>query len=335
MFRDFADVWTPIELARRLGRRPRQVWLVGERVVLFRGEGGRVGALLDRCPHRGATLSLGRVVDGCVECPFHGWRFSVDGACRAVPLNETTPARRERLAATSLPVRELGGLVWVYTRVGVEPLGAPTVPAPLMDAHWVRWQNSTTWQVHWSRAMENSLDFAHLPFVHRNTIGLRFRKDVRTGATMSLDVEPTPTGMRVRSHMSSGHRVPVTLEYVRPNGMRLHLELPREERWLHLWCVPESESRTRVLLTALSNRGRYSPLRPVRNLFNQYIGKEDRRVAESILPSEVPPPHDEVHVPTDRPTLLFRRYYFEELRRPWSREQQDEARHLGHPDAHA
>jgi phenylpropionate dioxygenase-like ring-hydroxylating dioxygenase large terminal subunit len=106
MFDGFANVWTPLVQARILRRAPLRVVLAGEPIVLFRGEGGAIGALIDRCPHRGVALSLGRVgADGCLECPFHGWRFAPDGSNRHVPLSPD--ARRETLGAAALPVRRI------------------------------------------------------------------------------------------------------------------------------------------------------------------------------------------------------------------------------------
>ena len=114
-FEGFADVWTPVVLKRRVGKAPLRIVLAGEAIVLFRGENGRIGALMGRCPHRGVALSLGHVTaDGHLECAFHGWRFDPSGANRGVPLNPD--ARCETLGAAALPVREIGELVWVYTR---------------------------------------------------------------------------------------------------------------------------------------------------------------------------------------------------------------------------
>ena len=88
MFDGFANVWTPVVQRRRVGAKPLRVVVAGEALVLFRGRGGRLGALLDRCPHRGVALSLGRVTkQGCLECPFHGWQFDETGSTRHVPLN--------------------------------------------------------------------------------------------------------------------------------------------------------------------------------------------------------------------------------------------------------
>ncbi|MEI6225433.1 MAG: Rieske 2Fe-2S domain-containing protein, partial [Deltaproteobacteria bacterium] len=76
LFRGFAGVWTPVLLSRKVKRDPVGLRVAGEKVVVFRGRDGVPGALVDRCPHRGVALSLGRVEDdGCLACPFHGWRF--------------------------------------------------------------------------------------------------------------------------------------------------------------------------------------------------------------------------------------------------------------------
>src|SRR5690606_7517382 len=151
MFEGFARVWTPVETAERLGRKPLSVRVAGEDVVLFRSAGGRAGALIDRCPHRGVALSLGRVgPDGCVECPFHGWRFDVEGACRTIPLNEVPPEKRGRHAATALPVQELGGLLWLFTEPGVDGAGEPYVPDALLDARLSRSVLTQEWKTHWT-----------------------------------------------------------------------------------------------------------------------------------------------------------------------------------------
>ena len=86
MFEGFAHVWTPVTLSSELKRRPVHVTVAGEGIALFRGADGAVGALIDRCPHRGVKLSLGTVSsDGCLECPFHGWRTTAPGSTSSGP----------------------------------------------------------------------------------------------------------------------------------------------------------------------------------------------------------------------------------------------------------
>ncbi|MCX7900458.1 MAG: aromatic ring-hydroxylating dioxygenase subunit alpha, partial [Methylocystis sp.] len=159
MFENFANIWTIVGLARDVPRhRPLAIKVAGERVVLFRNREGEARALIDQCPHRGAALSLGRVQDGVIECPFHGWRFDGDGRNCHVPWNPD--AKREMLGATALPLREDAGLLWLFT--GFAPTQAPQ-PSATFAAPGVRvCAQSVIWRAHWTRVMENMLDMPHL-----------------------------------------------------------------------------------------------------------------------------------------------------------------------------
>jgi len=79
------DYWYIAANARDLRSHPLQRTILGEDVVLFRDDTNKPAALRDRCAHRNMRLSLGKVHDGCIECPYHGWTYSRDGACVAVP----------------------------------------------------------------------------------------------------------------------------------------------------------------------------------------------------------------------------------------------------------
>jgi len=71
--------WWPVALSHELGKQPLACQLHDLPLVLFRAEDGTPAALPDRCPHRFAPLSAGKVRDGQIECPYHGWRFAADG----------------------------------------------------------------------------------------------------------------------------------------------------------------------------------------------------------------------------------------------------------------
>ena len=77
--------WYIAATARDVGRGPIARTVLGEPLVLFRDPDRRPVALLDRCLHRNMALSAGRVADGCIECPYHGWRYDSRGRCVQVP----------------------------------------------------------------------------------------------------------------------------------------------------------------------------------------------------------------------------------------------------------
>lgn len=152
--------WHPIAYRGELKDRPLAVRLMDRRLVLFAGEEG-LGLLEDRCPHRNVPLSAGRVAGGLIECPYHGWRFDAQGACRLLA-GSAEPVRARALA---LPVREESGLVW--TSLAAEPGPMPVLPAEISDPGY----DSFWWRLPPSRgaiadAIENLLDPMHSYFLH-------------------------------------------------------------------------------------------------------------------------------------------------------------------------
>jgi phenylpropionate dioxygenase-like ring-hydroxylating dioxygenase large terminal subunit len=190
--------------SRALRDRPLAATVLGVPLVLFRGVGGRPGALEDRCPHRNAPLSAGRVRGGRLECRYHGWRFEAGGACVAVPGLDAPPEGRAARAAAHACV-EQDGDVWVHAARG-EP-AAPPPRFPLVDAPgYTTVRRELLVRSTLYRALENVLDVPHTAFLHR---GL-FRTG---GAARDVEVvvrrfsdrceaeflgEPRPTGLAAR-----------------------------------------------------------------------------------------------------------------------------------------
>jgi phenylpropionate dioxygenase-like ring-hydroxylating dioxygenase large terminal subunit len=313
VFTSFANVWTPVAAASALKRKPLAVKLAGEPVVLFRNKTGRASALIDRCPHRGVALSLGIVNgDGCLECPFHGWSFRGDGACDHIPLSNLSKQKLQHYAATALETREIGGLLWVFS--GQDPAGTePELPPTLLDRKWHSWVYEETWNTHWTRAMENMLDNAHVPFVHRRSFGGQMRSKMRKDSLLTMEIDPRPWGASF-SHDFDGEIRRDFLSWRRPNGMELHLPFPFGEVRLHVYCVPMGGNQTRMILVNARNYLRGKTISRLLDRGNGKILSEDRSVVESAQPPEVPPPGEELSVASDGPTLHFRRYYYRELR---------------------
>ena len=311
MFAGFANVWTPLIPGRQVKRRPVRVVLAGVPLVLFRGQDGALGALIDRCPHRAAALSAGKVNDdGCIECPFHGWQFSTRGENRHGPLNPH--AKRHLLGARALPVRQYGDLVWVHTAITDAP-PEPDVPDGLTADGLARIYVMRRWHCHWTRAMENMLDSPHLPFVHRRTIGRAMRQRMRPDSVLSMSWEEAPFGGRAGSSLN-GQESLVFLEFFRPNIMVLNIPIPGKHLRIHALVVPEEAGWTRLIVVGSRDFARLSLLNPWFAWMNARIADEDKRVVESTGCNEVPPAAEEHSVVTDRTTLQFRKYYYQVLR---------------------
>lgn len=131
----------------------------GRRVALYRDGANAVRAVEGYCPHLGADLSLGRVVDGEIECAFHGWRFDAAGACTRAP----GCARLPRRATSTLPVEERWGLVWIFT--GPTPLFALPESAFGAQARLVRLPRQRI-ACHPHLVIANGLDATHYGTLH-------------------------------------------------------------------------------------------------------------------------------------------------------------------------
>ena len=155
--------WLPALQSSELPDRdsdPRHVELLGEHFVAFRDTNGRVGILDEACCHRGASLLLGRVEDCGIRCPYHGWKFAVDGTVMETP-NVADERFKERFRANSYPVCEAGGLIWVYIGAPQDRPAFPTWPwLTLPDEH--RINVSVVEPCNFVQVMEGTLGF-HTP----------------------------------------------------------------------------------------------------------------------------------------------------------------------------
>lgn len=162
----FDHQWWPVALSDELRNTPLACQIHDTPLVLFRTNEGRPAALPDRCPHRFAPLSAGKVCDGQNECAYHGWRFAADGRCTQVPGTDLVPGSKPLL--NSMPSCEAHGLVWVSLSTE-SPWGPPVAPAEhrqKLDTFWITEQVQCSLQ----DAAENFLDGFHTHFVHSGWI---------------------------------------------------------------------------------------------------------------------------------------------------------------------
>ncbi|HRI71232.1 MAG TPA: aromatic ring-hydroxylating dioxygenase subunit alpha [Polyangium sp.] len=313
MFEGFARVWTPVTVAKKLEKKPLGVMLAGEKLVFFRNAEGQAQALIDRCPHRGVKLSLGRVTEnGCLECPFHAWQFDGCGKAVHIPLNPD--AKRENYSAMTLPVREVGGVLWVYTDVsGNPPPSEPLVPDALTNDKLAHSFLEVEWNAHWTRAMENMLDSPHVPFLHATTIGRFVRPHLKPNSRMDIEWEDTDFGGVTQSSIDGAHSSGAKLEFYKPNMMVLHIPVPNQTFRMHSFCVPSDRDKVRMMIIGARSFARLSLLNYYFNSTNAKIAEQDRAVVESSDPVVIPPAAQEQSVRTDRATLRFRKYYFDQL----------------------
>lgn len=161
--------WHPVLRATDLGDAPVARTLLAQKIVLYRGANGQPVAAPDRCPHREAPLSEGRMSDGCLQCPYHGWTFGDDGRCVRVPSNDPSVPVPPKAHLQTLHCVERYGLVWVCP--GEPAAGIPDIPQE-DDASFRRINVEVqTWHTSALRMVDNFLDISHFPWVHTGTFG--------------------------------------------------------------------------------------------------------------------------------------------------------------------
>ena len=189
--------WHPVATSGQVTRSPAAAVLLEHDLVLWRDRDGTVRAWDDACPHRGARLSAGRVLDDGLRlaCPYHGWQFGVDARCEAIPSApgfQPPPGHRARVR----DALERHGLVWVRLAGGGE---AAPPPFDAEDDPRLRKVTCGPYDVPSSapRVVENFLDLAHFGFVHAGSLG-----DPERVAIGDYQVDETPTGV-----VATGSRV--------------------------------------------------------------------------------------------------------------------------------
>ena len=161
------NFWQPAALTEELTsfRAAKAVRIFGEDLVVFRDEEGNYGLIDRACPHRGADLCYGRLEDGGIRCPFHGWLFDVDGRCLDQPAEPEGSKFNTKIKIKAYPCVERNGIIFTY--MGEGP--APSLPeidclqAP--DAHSFAFKGYL--ECNWLQATEVGIDPSHASYLHR------------------------------------------------------------------------------------------------------------------------------------------------------------------------
>jgi phenylpropionate dioxygenase-like ring-hydroxylating dioxygenase large terminal subunit len=183
------NAWTVVAWPHEVNAtRPLARTVMGDDLVLFRTANGEAVALEDRCAHRLAPLSRGRVEADGIRCLYHGVKFSAGGRCIEVPAQNEPNAL---MCVRRYPLVEQDGFVWIWMGDADRADPALIVPAPWHDSpHWAPSRGYLHVKAHQALIMDNLTDFGHLPFVHQNTVGAAGQEAFAT------EVTPRPRGLR-------------------------------------------------------------------------------------------------------------------------------------------
>jgi len=212
--------WYIAALSQEVTRSMLARRILDDHIVFFRTEDGSPVALADRCPHRGAPLSMGTIQDDVIRCAYHGIEFGRTGSCHRVPSQlRILP----QLAVQSYPLREIGPYIWIW-------MGDPAEPdESLLPDQFALGITRPGWRVtpmfvmemgcNYQLLHENLLDVSHISFLHPGLLdtgsmaATSFKASYQGGRVrISRDLNETPNDMMARTFsLTAGKPVRRTL----------------------------------------------------------------------------------------------------------------------------
>jgi phenylpropionate dioxygenase-like ring-hydroxylating dioxygenase large terminal subunit len=317
---ELARWWHPVARTGELGENPIRVHLLGTPWVVARSGAGLM-AMIDRCPHRRAPLSAGRIVDDNLVCAYHGWRFGADGHCRLVPAlgpGARLPATASASAAWG--VTERYGLIWLAPE---EPV-CPIIDLPEWDDQERSRIDMEVYSGRYGAALliDNQVDMAHFPFLHAASFGspegeiappteiVRHQWGFTATAQIPITAGNDPAAARgdrpVRQHRNMVYR------YLAPYSLELRLEYPvmGGSTLIYFFAQPESDERCSLYITlSFQQPGGFDETELAGRLkFEYQVLGEDMDLQVKFDDLRLPlDPGIETHTRADKAALEYRR----------------------------
>ena len=187
----FINFWYAADWSDKLKEQPLKVKMLRQHFVLFRDAQGDAHCLANACPHRGGSLANGMVVDGDIECPYHGMRYGGDGLCTRIPSLGRSTRPPARAKVDSYPVQEKYGLIFVFLGDLPEEERPPIMDVPQWDDPKYRFTiKDNLINANYGVVMENGLDTTHTEFVHSDIMS--YRGADRPGGEVAAAFPPAP-----------------------------------------------------------------------------------------------------------------------------------------------
>ena len=277
----FRRFWQPALMTDELKDLPVKARLLGEDLIVFRDKSGQIGAMELHCPHRGTSLEFGIVSERGIRCCYHGWLFDVDGRILDTPGEPADSTLKDRLCHGAYPVHEYKGLVFIY-------MGPPEKkpPFPVLDTFGLEGHQTIagpryTWPCNWLQVKENSMDAAHLTYLHTLPGSIGFTQDLAKKG--EWDYMETPVGTVYIDTRRKGENVWVRIaDFIPPN---IHQFPPNlldiEERptishpMATTWTVPVDDTHAMQIGFHRAKEGGPIPLRT-----SPGFGQDDSRPYE-------------------------------------------------------
>mmetsp|Transcript_23098 Transcript_23098/g.64158 ORF Transcript_23098/g.64158 Transcript_23098/m.64158 type:complete len:645 (+) Transcript_23098:156-2090(+) len=239
------DYWYPVEFSKNLTEDkliPLEIF--NNMFVLFRDEVGMAACVVDECAHRACPLSLGSVVGGQIQCPYHGWEYNGQGECTKMP----STLHCKGIQVQALDVAEKDGMVWVWTG-SCEPFRPIPDIGAAPEGHVVHSEIVLEVPVEHGLLVENLLDLAHAPFTHTSTFARGWpipdAVKFRMMSLMGGEWDPYPIDMAFEPPCMTLSLIGLQKPGQVDRGSRAS-DCPKHLRQMHV-CLPSRPGHTRLL----------------------------------------------------------------------------------------
>ncbi|MBJ93961.1 MAG: vanillate demethylase oxygenase subunit [Rickettsiales bacterium] len=175
----YKNFWYACGQSESVTRKPRKLKILGQTLVAYRTEAGKAVVMSDICIHRGGSLSSGTLEGDFLRCPYHGWKYGKDGACKEIPSNGANKTVSPRARVDAYPTEDKYGFTWVFLGDLPAEQRPPIPDFPGWDTETFRpVYGEFTWNANYRRVVENSLDPAHAAWVHKSSFGSNSNPEV-------------------------------------------------------------------------------------------------------------------------------------------------------------
>ena len=258
---DHKNCWYPVAFLRDVAVDSMMQFSVhDEEFVLLRGSADNLMCLRDRCPHRAAKLSTGKMKGDVIECQYHGWQFDFNGRCVRIPQLLPGTEIPERACVESFTVVSLQGIVWFWAgdRSLADVKDIRTIPdLDMPDIYIVDYMVDLPYDQ--SYLIENVIDVAHIHVAHdgirgggRRELALPLEFTIRENSASGIKAQYKSIGLpeNANSPLKAAH-----VEFVAPNLVNYVSEYKDESRisGLALYSLPLGKRRCRLIYRKYSN----------------------------------------------------------------------------------
>lgn len=303
--------------------KPLKIRRFNEELVIWRNTNNDISCIQDKCCHRGASLSCGKIKHGEIECPFHGFLFDKSGKVTAIPANGINSKVPDSMRVKSYEAYEDFGFIWLWFGDKEKKDSKPFYFNELKNYSYAGFKDN--WAVHYSRAIENQLDVVHLPFIHKTTIG-KGNKTLVNGPVVTREDELIT--FYVNNVMDDGKTIPLKPDEIKNYKDFFVLKFHYPNVWQNYISdkirttaafVPVDEENSIIYIRYYQDITTIPVLKHLINyigkIFSIIILRQDKRVVITQLPRKSTFKMDEKLIMGDKPIIEYRKHRAELIER--------------------